>query len=273
MTELHTTLPEHAIATGSVSLPVGRRSRQLPAVAASVVVHLALAGALWSAQVAQHVKFQLAGSRGSIALQASVAQPTPNETPIVERLLPTQVRVEPDHVHIDAQTLVTAPPISPPPLAELQPDGEAKELPPVDDVRPSHVHVHPHPHEHAATERRPTIAPPEVATPSNTATNAPSAAADATSTGHDETLPVLQFNPPPHYPAEASRLRIEGTTVLRLGVRADGRVEFVVVAETSGSRLLDDAAVEAVRQWRFTPGSVRGDAAPFVLRLPVTFRL
>ena len=45
----------------------------------------------------------------------------------------------------------------------------------------------------------------------------------------------------------------EGTTDLTLLVRADGTVDGVKVAQSSGSDRLDDAAVECVSKWHYRP--------------------
>src|SRR5262249_55911457 len=50
-------------------------------------------------------------------------------------------------------------------------------------------------------------------------------------------------NRPPRYPSEAQLRGIEGTVVLSVQVRADGRVAGASVARSSGSDLLDDAAI------------------------------
>jgi protein TonB len=77
----------------------------------------------------------------------------------------------------------------------------------------------------------------------------------------------------PGYPASARRLGIQGVTLLKVHVLADGRVGDVVVQETAGHPDLDQAATDAVRRWRFDPAR-RGEApvAMWVL-LPVEFRL
>jgi protein TonB len=77
----------------------------------------------------------------------------------------------------------------------------------------------------------------------------------------------------PAYPSAARRLGIQGTTLLRVHVLADGRIGDVVVEKSAGHMDLDQSATEAVRQWRFEPAR-RGDepVAMWVL-LPVEFRL
>lgn len=65
--------------------------------------------------------------------------------------------------------------------------------------------------------------------------------------------------PPPPYPPEAARRRIEGTVVLRVLVDVDGTPLEVLVQESSGHRALDDAARKFVlARWRFRP-AIQGD--------------
>ena len=58
----------------------------------------------------------------------------------------------------------------------------------------------------------------------------------------------------PGYPATARRLGIQGTTMLRVHVLVDGQVGDVVVQESAGHPDLDQAAADAVRRWRSSPG-------------------
>ncbi|MDW8123587.1 MAG: TonB family protein [Geminicoccaceae bacterium] len=80
-------------------------------------------------------------------------------------------------------------------------------------------------------------------------------------------------NPLPHYPAAARRRGIEGTVVLEVAVSPAGLPEEVVVARSSGSRLLDEAALEAVRRWRFRPARRAGEPVAGRVAVPITFRL
>lgn len=76
------------------------------------------------------------------------------------------------------------------------------------------------------------------------------------------------------YPAMSKRLGEEGTVVLLLSVNADGRVTEAKVDQTSGFDRLDEAASrEAVRSWRFLPGTRNGKPEAMQLRIKVTFSL
>jgi len=79
---------------------------------------------------------------------------------------------------------------------------------------------------------------------------------------------------PPSYPRESRRHREEGTVVLALTLDVDGSVAAISVAESSGFQRLDEAALRAVRKWRWAP-TIRGGQAvkvkglveiPFMLR-------
>ncbi|BCX19273.1 MAG: hypothetical protein KatS3mg117_2955 [Geminicoccaceae bacterium] len=80
-------------------------------------------------------------------------------------------------------------------------------------------------------------------------------------------------NPLPRYPTVARRRGIEGTVTLEVKVSASGLAEQVALARSSGSALLDEAALEAVRRWRFRPARRGGEPVPGVVTVPITFRL
>ena len=107
-------------------------------------------------------------------------------------------------------------------------------------------------------------APPAPAAPAAPATPAPSApAAPAAAPGPvKESAAVSGLaslgNPPPEYPSLALRRSWEGSVVLRIKVLPNGRAGLVEVTKSSGKQALDDAAVEAVRNWKFIPAK-RGD--------------
>jgi periplasmic protein TonB len=77
----------------------------------------------------------------------------------------------------------------------------------------------------------------------------------------------------PTYPSAPRRLGIQGTTVLRVHVMADGRIGAVLVEHSAGHPDLDQAAMEAVRRWRFEPARRGADAVAMWVLLPVEFRL
>lgn len=77
----------------------------------------------------------------------------------------------------------------------------------------------------------------------------------------------------PAYPAAARRAGAEGTTVLRVHVRADGTIDDVQVSRSAGHAALDEAAAAAVTRWRFEPARSGSEAVAVWVLIPVEFRL
>lgn len=80
-------------------------------------------------------------------------------------------------------------------------------------------------------------------------------------------------NPPPAYPDSARRRGWEGDVVLLVSVAPDGRCAGVEVVRSSGRAMLDQAAVDAVRLWRFVPAHRGEEPVAAQLEVPVSFRL
>ncbi len=81
-------------------------------------------------------------------------------------------------------------------------------------------------------------------------------------------------NPGPSYPIEARRRAEQGTVLLRIEVGADGSVERVEVAQSSGFNSLDESAVETVRtRWRFVAARRDGLAVESWCMVPIRFAL
>ena len=57
----------------------------------------------------------------------------------------------------------------------------------------------------------------------------------------------------PIYPRIAKKSGWEGTVLVRVTVETNGRASKVVVSRSSGRKVLDDAAVKAVKRWAFRP--------------------
>ena len=83
--------------------------------------------------------------------------------------------------------------------------------------------------------------------------------------------PVKTTHVAPLYPVVARQAHIEGVVILEAVLDDQGRVESVRVLRSIS--LLDQAAVDAVRQWRFTPALLNGQAVPVVMTVTVNFTL
>ena len=76
---------------------------------------------------------------------------------------------------------------------------------------------------------------------------------------------------PPIYPEFARLSRIEGKVTMEAILDATGRVESLRVL--SAEPLLQEAAVRAVRQWRYTPTTLNGVPVPVLMTITVVFSL
>ncbi|MCK6445533.1 MAG: energy transducer TonB [Planctomycetes bacterium] len=88
-----------------------------------------------------------------------------------------------------------------------------------------------------------------------------------------DTPAVFLAGDEPTYPKISRRLNEEGSVVLRVAVDATGVVTDVRVQTSSGYPRLDEAAIEAVKRWRYTPATRGGVAVATILPQRVTFRL
>jgi protein TonB len=75
----------------------------------------------------------------------------------------------------------------------------------------------------------------------------------------------------PEYPEIARRARIDGTVILEAVLDVTGRVDRVRVLRSVP--LLDDSAVKAVSQWRYTPTELNGVPVPVLMTITVQFSL
>jgi periplasmic protein TonB len=125
-----------------------------------------------------------------------------------------------------------------------------------------------------STESAPTAKPPAAReTPPG-----PSVAAlppSSTSTGAitQEARPRGGYQVRPAYPSAARLAKAEGTSLLRVHVTADGRIGEVQVQRSAGHPALDEAAVAAVRKWRFEPARNGATAVAVWVVIPFEFEL
>jgi protein TonB len=83
--------------------------------------------------------------------------------------------------------------------------------------------------------------------------------------------PRLIYRVDPEYPDIAQRAQIEGVVILEATVAANGTVQDARVLRSHS--VLDQAALDAVRQWRYEPLLFNGTPTPFVLTVTVSFGL
>jgi protein TonB len=89
--------------------------------------------------------------------------------------------------------------------------------------------------------------------------------------GHGVRMPSKLVDVPPAYPRLARDVRREGTVVIEAVIGTDGVVRDARVLKSVA--LLDAAALDAVRQWRYQPTLLNGVPVPVIVTVTVVFRL
>lgn len=171
-------------------------------------------------------------------------------------------------------TVPTMPPPASPPVATTTVPTAVASVPlsPPDGIRPE----------------MPPPAPVVLGAPGGVSTGLPYVGAVNTSALGPPPPPVAEPEPPrrvggiirapertvfkaPTYPQVAKAARIEGTVVLEATLDEQGFVRNVTVLRSVP--LLDQAAIDAVQQWRYSPTRLNGIAIPIIMTVTVTFSI
>ena len=83
--------------------------------------------------------------------------------------------------------------------------------------------------------------------------------------------PAKIVNVPPVYPQEAKDARVQGVVIIEAKIAADGSVAEAWVLRSIP--MLDGAALDAVRQWRYSPTLLNGAPVPVIMTVTVNFTL
>jgi protein TonB len=124
----------------------------------------------------------------------------------------------------------------------------------------------------AAPAATPVAAPAAAQTSASTPTSESGMPATARNTDADYKAAYLN-NPRPAYPLLAIRQGAQGQVLLLVEVLPDGRAGRIEVEKLSGHAMLDAAAMNAVRAWRFTPARKDGLLTTQTVRIPIHFNL
>jgi protein TonB len=90
-------------------------------------------------------------------------------------------------------------------------------------------------------------------------------------TGGSIRQPTKIRDVPPIYPPMAQTARVQGVVIIEALIDVDGRVQQARVLRSTP--LLDDAALNAVRQWQYTPTLLNGQPVQVLMTVTVMFRL
>lgn len=182
--------------------------------------------------------------------------------------------------HVTAQKTATMQVVMLPPMVSQQ--TEQEQVPEFTETPP----VVPPPPVFEIRERPPTITAvvmetPPVSTPPKSVTvrkavtaesPAPVSAPEVANRG--DLAASMASGIPPRYPIESRRLKEQGTVILDVLVGESGMVETIKIQTSSGYQRLDQAALQAVRKWKWhpfiqngQPMKIRGVVEiPFVLK-------
>lgn len=203
-----------------------------------------------------------------------VPVPPPPEPPKPVPVEPAKPVVEP------------APRLEPQTKPKPQPKPKPKPtVQPRPELPPSRTAITEHATDAAAAAEQVAAAPPapsaSPAPGASTSGAAPAAVAPAPS-GPSPAAPAVTpprtdaahlNNPVPRYPPVSRRLGEEGRVMLDVHIQPDGSVGEIRVRSSSGSKRLDQAALDAVKRWRYVPAR-RGDVAiAFWYVQPIAFSL
>lgn len=108
--------------------------------------------------------------------------------------------------------------------------------------------------------------------PAPTAPAPPAAAAPVAETAPMGNAAYLH-NPAPDYPPVAQDQGWEGHVLLRVHVLANGKPDSVDIRTSSGRKMLDEAALAAVRRWSFVPAKRGEETVDGWVNVPIDFKL
>jgi protein TonB len=80
-------------------------------------------------------------------------------------------------------------------------------------------------------------------------------------------------NPAPEYPQMARRRGEQGRVLIKVLVTSQGDASNVTLEKSSGSNHLDEAAIKAVKNWKFVPARSNNEAVSGYVTVPINFSL
>jgi protein TonB len=87
-------------------------------------------------------------------------------------------------------------------------------------------------------------------------------------------LPEIISREDPIYPKAARDAKLEGKVIVQSTVAVTGQLEDIkVVTSSNPGQGFEEAAIEALKQWRCKPGSLKGEPVPVIWTNKIDFRL
>jgi len=215
----------------------------------------------WTAAIAGSLALNLALFGVMPALMESkpekrAANPLPVTGPVRVRLPRPETRQppEPPPPEMTPRKTVPAPDVPPPLLEAAAPGISAKDLLPEISADPP--------------------MPPSFSPPPPALSDIPLPPLDRLYDPADLDAPLAPVSRrPPEYPPRARRRNVEGRVVVSFVVTEEGTVRDPEVVSADPEGYFEEAAIDAVRSWRFAPGRVKGEPVTVRVRVPLAFRL
>lgn len=88
-----------------------------------------------------------------------------------------------------------------------------------------------------------------------------------------DSRPFVLDNPKPVYPSSARRRGMQGGVLLQINVSEEGHVTGIHIMRSSGFRVLDIAALNSVKRWRFMPARQGDSSVASSVQVPIRFTL
>jgi protein TonB len=210
----------------------------------------------------------------------SHALPAPLHDLDVKRIVATAATIA---VHVLAFMLLLAPMEVPAPVEQIEPPVIVDWIrpPPPPPMPPPPQPTAPRPVTHTPPAPAPVVeAPPVVSDESSPMATPYEPVEEQPVAGSFEPMPtgpialaVLE-SPAPVYPASMIRQGISGRVLLRIEVDATGHPVSGVIEQSSGSSILDAAALKVVlKKWRFVPAQHGGQPIAATALVPIVFSL
>ncbi|WP_233964882.1 energy transducer TonB [Pectobacterium versatile] len=249
----------------TLNTTVSSRPERWLAVIATLLLHAAVLALFNSASTPpvtvparpQPVSIELVAAVAEPVLQAQPAEPEPIEPDVVTP--PPELTPPPVDKPVDDNALL------PPVLEKKEPEKKPEPAPKKVAVKKNPPAPAPKPQAEAASATAPItpapVAKKAVAQPVDAPLTPPLANAD------------YLHNPAPAYPDVAISRGYEGTVLLNVQVRADGKVQTIQIHQSSGYPSLDDAARDTVRRWSFVPARRGSQPVSGWVVVPVDFSL
>jgi protein TonB len=74
---------------------------------------------------------------------------------------------------------------------------------------------------------------------------------------------------PPVYPEDAKAAGVSGVVIVEARIATDGSIAYASIVKSIP--MLDDAAVDAVLQWKYEPTTLNGEAVEVIITVTVNF--